>query len=89
MVMPYGGYPHELTDDDLVKAVVHFAGLLKPTPDDVARFAPLVQIGQAELQMRTTRSLIEAIDTFKVSSEQAASRIRVLTWVLVALSPLP
>lgn len=72
MVMPFPGYPHEDSDEDLMGHIAHFAGLLRPNPNEMARLAPLVQIGQAELQMRTTRSLIEAIEVFKRSSEESS-----------------
>jgi len=75
MVMPSDGYPHEDSDEELVAHIAHFTGLLTPTPNDMARIAPLVQIGQAELQMRTTRSLIGAIDAFKRSSEESSQML--------------
>ena len=41
----------------------------------MARIAPLVEIGQAELQMRGNRALRDAIDVFRDSSEDASKAL--------------
>ena|GEM_PF-3524523 len=42
----------------------------QPTP------APLIEVGQAELQIRASRQLRNAIDGLKTSSEHASSDLR-------------
>ncbi len=86
MVMPFPGYPHAESDEDLIDHIAHFSKVLERNLYQAAQHAPMVQIGLAEQQRRATRSLIEAIDTFKVSSGRAADRILVVTWFLVGLT---
>jgi len=72
--MPFPGYPN-LPDDELAGAVTHFAGLLKPNPQEMTQFAPLVEIGQAELQRRMMQSLKGSIDSFRVSTTDATQTL--------------
>ena len=72
MTMPQ--YPHAFSDDELMVAVEQLARSLGPRPhiNDVMRTAPLIEIGQAELQIRATRALRESIEVFRDSSAEAS-----------------
>ena len=45
-----------------------------------------LQVGLAELQLRSQKALKESVDTFNASSEEYSQRIVFLTKVLVALT---
>jgi len=70
------GYPQDLPDEEVLKVMRSFASALSPNINDVMRSAPLVEIGQAELQIRASRQLREAIEDFKTSSERASEDLR-------------
>jgi hypothetical protein len=69
MSMP-SGYPHDLPNEEIERVMATYARGLSSNINDVIRCAPLVQIGQVELQVRATHSLTEAIEAFRVSQGQ-------------------
>jgi hypothetical protein len=80
-------YPHNMTDENLEQYVRFLTTQLSTTDmGTVMTRAPVVQVGQIELQLRAVRALRDAIDDFKKASDKAAGRLVVATWVLVALT---
>ena len=75
MSMP-PGYPHDLSDEQVEEVIATYSAGLSPNINDVMRSAPLVQIGQTELQIRASRQLRDAISDFNESSESASSELK-------------
>ena len=87
------GYPHGLTDEQILEA-------LEAIGDDLRRggysinaamqYGPVIALGQNELQARIAKrgsaELRDAIDTFRSSSDTASTTLIRLTRVLVFLT---
>jgi hypothetical protein len=54
------GYPHDLPDEEVIKIMKKLAEGLSPNINDVMRVTPLIELGQAELQIRASNRLKDA-----------------------------
>lgn len=66
-------YPHDMTDENLEQHVRAYMAMLSTTDVNmVMSRAPLVQIGQVELQLRAGRALRDAIGDFETTSRASS-----------------
>jgi hypothetical protein len=76
------GYPHRLSDDEILQVLAELADDIFRAAADInvtLQLGPLVTAGQNELNARIARRAIKA-------SDRTARRLIFLTWLLVVLT---